>query len=231
VHCAGSADEKESSDAESEEDKKPDEKEKAKALDESQSQSQRGSVSPRRVANGSRSGSPGAGAALLAQRAASPHGKRSGSRAGSPLAPGAMKSRRTDSPELDGRASPSVSRAGSPALGGVPHMNQKKRKTTESPGPGVPTGDGADRKKPKMNRAAATPTPQPEEIEDFPGKLKEQQVLEYLRKNEVAITVLVKHFRMQVRKDDRNRQVLMAMVKKFAELVDGVIILRPQYRQ
>lgn len=108
-------------------------------------------------------------------------------------------------------------------------MNQKKRKTTESPGPGAVTGDGSDRKKSKMARATATP--QPEEIEDFPGKLKEQQVLDYLRKNEVAIGVLVKHFRIQVRKDDRNRHVLMAMVKKFAELVNGTIVLRPEYRQ
>lgn len=178
----------------------------------------------------------GAGAALLAKRAASRGASPSvRSRAGSPLARGSSPDGRASSPV--GRADSPAARAGSPAArAGSPAVRagstavrsgspavHGKRKATESPMRDTPpsTGeDGQQKKKKKSNRGSATPVP---EIEPFPDMLTREEVIQWFKaRGAVYMKDAVQSFIPRLRrgtKDEqqKNQTLLLGYIRQMTE--------------
>lgn len=182
----------------------------------------------------------GAGAALLAKRAASRGASPSvRSRAGSPLARGSSPDGRASSPagradSPAGRASSPAGRSGSPAVHG-------KRKATESPmrdtSPAVGEDGQQKKKKKKSNRGSATPGPP--EYEPFPGMITREELIQWFRSrgNEPipmrdpirAYTPRIKSCAPEDQK--KNQELLVGYIRQMTFTTeDKKLMLKPDYR-
>ena len=189
----------------------------------------------------------GAGAALLAKRAASRGASPSvRSRAGSPLARGSSPDGRASSPV--GRAGSPAARAGSPAAragspaarAGSPAVHGK-RKATESPMRDTPpsTGeDGQQKKKKKSNRGSATPVP---EYEPFPDMLTREEVIRWFKpRGSVHMKDAVNAFIPRIKRgahdvQQKNQSLLLYYIRQMTMATDPgqgknkKLQLRPEY--
>jgi transcription initiation factor TFIIF subunit alpha len=237
----------ESSDSDSDSDDDEDEKEKEKEKEKerrppgSAEKSRPGSRAGSRPPDG-RSGSPaprlhppgqrpGAGAQLLAKRAASrgvsprPPGAAGSSRAGSPLARG--------SSPVGREASPAV-RAGSPALRGsspgtregTPNAKPGKRKATASPlDPGRPPKRRSEEATPPKKRKGGSATPVVDPEERFEGMIERRPVLEWLQGLTGPVTMKQaagqwgRHMKMYPAVKVQNHKRLAGFIKEFADTV------------
>lgn len=217
------------------------EKEKEKEKEE-RNGSRAGSAQPgERSSNSpSKKGVPkaGAGAALLAKRAASRGASPSvRSRAGSPLARGSSPDARASSPA--GRASSPAARAGSPAGRAGSPATHGKRKATESPMRDTPPASGEEgqqKKKKKSNRGSATPGPP--DYEAFPGMITRDEVVQWFRArggSPVPMGDPIKAYMPRIKKGtpeerEKNQRLLVGYIRQMTDTIEGKKLrLKPEY--
>ncbi|BEJ18151.1 hypothetical protein CspHIS471_0704280 [Cutaneotrichosporon sp. HIS471] len=257
-----SDDDDSSSDSSDEEDEKEKDKDKDRRQPGSAEKSRAGSRSGSRAPDG-RSGSPaprhhpagqrppGAGAQLLAKRAASrgvsprPPGASGGSRAGSPLARGSSPVQREVSPAVRS-GSPALPRGSSPVPAtreGTPsgHTKPGKRKATGSPldpnasgrpasrPPGKRKSEEAEAPGGKKRKTGSATPALPTELDkdDFPGMIKREAVLDWLRKQPgpIRMAVAISEWSPTITAPSskplkiRNRDRFLAFVREFTDRV------------
>ncbi|KAI0375667.1 hypothetical protein BV20DRAFT_1040279 [Pilatotrama ljubarskyi] len=160
---------------------------------------------------------PGLGHRHVAERATSQKAPKPKpgiqSRAGSPLAP-------NGSPPASRATSPTASVGSPPASGTAGGAKPPKRKATDD-GSAASAGTPGAAPRPKKQRKAQLP----------PGaELEDRMVIEWLRNTPNATTrECILHFTPYLT-DEKKKSKFTALVKEVAQLSNGMLVLRPAYR-
>ncbi|BEI87123.1 hypothetical protein CcaverHIS002_0704690 [Cutaneotrichosporon cavernicola] len=230
-----SDDDDDDSDSSDEEDEKEKDKDKDKdrrqpgSAEKSRAGSRAGSPAPRHHPGGQRP--PGAGAQLLAKRAASrgvsprPPGASGSSRAGSPLARGSSPVQR----EQPARARPAGTQSRASARPPAAPLDPNAGGRPASRPPGKRKSEEAEATGGKKRKTGSATPALPTELDkdDFPGMIKREAVLDWLRKQPgpIRMAVAISEWSPTITAPSskplkiRNRDRFLAFVREFTDRV------------
>lgn len=158
-----------------------------------------------------------------------------GSRAASPQ-PGSL-SRRATSPSLSARpgaGTGSGSRAASPTP--PPGSATKRKASDDANSPhGSGSGDstalaagpagGSKRRKP----GSPSPAPVPVGPGDDSALIQREDIVAFIRQKGPTTKELLKHFKVSMARDPRNKEVILNVTKEVASITDGKLSLKPEF--